>query len=140
MEVCFRQGRRTVRGTQGRNRHADRAAANRPRRVRPSHSRDAQRLADIETEAQAKIQTAIDQGNAERQQILTQARQEAEAEVARARAEIQQRKDDAILELRGVVAELAIDAAGKIISEELNADRHQHIIDVSIRRLPTDAR
>ena len=98
-----------------------------------------QRLADIETEAQAKIQTAIEQGDAERQQILTQARQEAETEVARARAEIQREKDEAILELRGVVAELAIDAAGKIISEELNAERHQHIIDASISRLPADS-
>ena len=96
-----------------------------------------QRLADIETEAQAKIQAALEQGNAERQQIVAQARQEAEDEVARARAEIQREKDEAISELRGVVAELAIDAAGKIISEELNAERHQHIIDASINRLPT---
>ena len=99
-----------------------------------------QRLADIETEAQTKIQAAIDQGNTERQEILTQARQEADAEVARARAEIQREKDEAISELRGVVAELAIDAAGKIISEELNAERHQHIIDASISRLPADPR
>ena len=97
-----------------------------------------QRLADIETEAQTKIQTAIEQGNAERQDILAQARQEAEDEVARARAEIQREKDEAISELRGVVAELAIDAASKIISEALNAERHQQIIDASISRLPTD--
>ena len=99
-----------------------------------------QRLADIETEAQTKIQTAIEQGNAERQDILAQARQEAEDEVARARAEIQREKDEAISELRGVVAELAIDAASKIISEELNAERHQQIIDASISRLPADSR
>ena len=99
-----------------------------------------QRLADIETEAQTKIQAAIEQGNTERQQILTQARQEAEDEVARARAEIQREKDEAISELRGVVAELAIDAASKIISAELNAERHQQIIDASIRRLPSDPR
>ena len=99
-----------------------------------------QRLADIETEAQTKIQTAIEQGNTERQEILTQARQEAEDEVARARAEIQREKDEAISELRGVVAELAIDAASKIISEELNAERHQQIIDASISRLPADSR
>jgi len=95
-----------------------------------------QRLAEIETEAQTKIQAAIEQGNTERQEILTQARQEAEAEIARARAEIQREKDDAISELRGVVAELAIDAASKIISAELNAERHQNIIDASINRLP----
>ncbi len=99
-----------------------------------------QRLADIETEAQTKIQTAIEQGNAERQQILEQARQEAEDEITRARAEIQREKDEAISELRGVVAELAIDAAGKIITEELNAERHQQIIDASISRLPADPR
>ena len=99
-----------------------------------------QRLADIETEAQAKIQAAIEQGNTERQEILTQARQEADDEIARARSEIQREKDEAISELRGVVAELAIDAASKIISEELNAERHQHIIDASISRLPADPR
>ena len=95
-----------------------------------------QRLSDIETEAQAKIQAAVEQGNAERQQILAQARQDAADEVERARAEIQREKDEAIAELRGVVAELAIDAASKIISAELNAERHQHIIDASISRLP----
>lgn len=94
-----------------------------------------QRLSEIETEAQTKIQAAIEQGNAERQQIVTQARQDAEEEITRARAEIQREKDDAISELRGVVAELAIDAAGKIISAELTPERHQDIINASIERL-----
>lgn len=98
-----------------------------------------QRLGDIENESQAKIQAAIDQGNAERQQIVDQARQEASDEIARARAEIQREKDDAISELRGVVAELAIDAAGKIISAELTPERHQNIIDASISRLSADS-
>ena len=98
-----------------------------------------QRLGDIETEAQAKIQAAIDQGNAERQQIVDQARQEASDEIARARAEIQREKDEAISELRGVVAELAIDAAGKIISAELTPERHQNIIDSSIERLSVNS-
>ncbi|MYF99954.1 F0F1 ATP synthase subunit B [Candidatus Poribacteria bacterium] len=98
-----------------------------------------QRLGDIENESQAKIQAAIDQGNAERQQIVDQARQEASDEIARARAEIQREKDDAISELRGVVAELAIDAAGKIISAELSPERHQNIIDASISRLSADS-
>ena len=94
-----------------------------------------QRLSEIETEAQTKIQAAIEQGNIERQQIVTQARHDAEEEITRARAEIQREKDEAISELRGVVAELAIDAAGKIISAELTPERHQEIIDASINRL-----
>ncbi len=96
-----------------------------------------QRLNEIEAEGQAKIQTAIDEGNAERQRILDQARQEASAELERARAEIQREKDEAILELRGTVAEIAIDAASKIIDQTLDAEKHQHIIDESISRLPT---
>ena len=97
-----------------------------------------QRLGDIENESQAKIQVAIEQGNTERQQIIAQARHEAEYEIARARAEIQREKDEAISELRGVVAELAIDAAGKIISAELTPERHQNIIDASISRLSAE--
>lgn len=96
-----------------------------------------QRLNEIEAEGQAKIQTAIDEGNAERQRILDQARQEASAELERARTEIQREKDEAILELRGTVAEIAIDAASKIIDQTLDAEKHQHIIDESINRLPT---
>ena len=96
-----------------------------------------QRLNEIETEGQAKIQAAIDEGNAERQRILDQARQEASMELERARAEIQREKDEAILELRGTVAEIAIDAASKIIDQTLDAEKHQHIIDESISRLPT---
>ncbi|MCG9129615.1 F0F1 ATP synthase subunit B [Candidatus Poribacteria bacterium] len=97
-----------------------------------------QRLSEIETEAQTKIQDAIEQGNSERQQIVAQARQDAEEEITRARAEIQREKNEAISELRGVVADLAIDAAGKIISAELTPERHQDIIDASISRLSVD--
>ena len=96
-----------------------------------------QRLNEIEAEGQAKIQAAVDEGNAERQRILDQARQEASTELERARVEIQREKDEAILELRGTVAEIAIDAASKIIDQTLDAEKHQHIIDESISRLPT---
>ena len=100
------------------------------------NSETRQRLNEIEAEGQTKIQAAIDEGDAERQRILDQARQEAGAELERARAEIQREKDEAILELRGTVAEIAIDAASKIIDQTLDAEKHQHIIDESISRLP----
>jgi F-type H+-transporting ATPase subunit b len=101
------------------------------------NSETRQRLSDIEAVGQAKIQAAIDEGNAERQRILDSARREAGAELERARAEIQREKEEAILELRGTVAEIAIDAASKIIDQTLDAEKHQHIIDESISRLPT---
>ena len=95
-----------------------------------------QRLNDIEAEAQSKIQAAIEEGNAERQRILDRARQDAAAELERARAEIQREKEGAILELRGIVAEVAIGAASQIIDQELDTERHQHIIDQYMRHLP----
>jgi F-type H+-transporting ATPase subunit b len=95
-----------------------------------------QRLGEIEAEAQAKIQAAIDEGNTERQSILDQARREAVNELESARSEIQREKEDAILELRGIVAEIAIDAASQIIDQTLDTEKHQHIIDESIRLLP----
>lgn len=95
-----------------------------------------QRLNEIEAEGQAKIQAAIEQGNSERQAIIDEARREAAAELERARAEIQREKEGAILELRGIVAEIAIDAASQIIDQNLDADGHQHIIDEYLNRMP----
>lgn len=95
-----------------------------------------QRLNEIEAEGQAKIQAAIEQGNSERQAIIDEARREAAAELERARTEIQREKEGAILELRGIVAEIAIDAASQIIDQNLDADGHQHIIDEYLNRMP----
>ncbi len=95
-----------------------------------------QRLNDIEAEGQEKIQAAIEQGNGERQAIVDEARREAAAELERARTEIQREKEGAILELRGIVAEIAIDAASQIIDQKLDADGHQHIIDEYLNRMP----
>ncbi|MEC8841704.1 MAG: F0F1 ATP synthase subunit B, partial [Candidatus Poribacteria bacterium] len=94
-----------------------------------------QRLNQIEAEAQQKIRTAIDQGNEERQQILETARQDAANQVDQARAEIQREKEEAILELRGIVSEIAIDAASKIIDQQLDVESHRHIVDEYIGQL-----
>ena len=98
-----------------------------------------QRLNQIEAEAQQRIRTAIDQGNEERQQILEVARQDATNQVEQARAEIQREKEEAILELRGIVSEIAIDAASKIIDQQLDVESHRHIVDEYIGQLSLDS-
>ena len=98
-----------------------------------------QRLNQIEAEAQQKIRTAIDQGNEERQQILETARQDAANQVDQARAEIQREKEEAFLELRGIVSEIAIDAASKIIDQQLDVESHRHIVDEYIGQLSLDS-
>ena len=98
-----------------------------------------QRLNQIEAEAQQKIRTAIEQGNEERQQILEVARQDAANQIDQARAEIQREKEEAILELRGIVSEIAIDAASKIIDQQLDVESHRHIVDEYIGQLSLDS-
>ncbi len=95
-----------------------------------------QRLNAIEAEGQAKIQAAIEAGNTERGRIIENARREAAAELESARAEIQREKEEAILELRGIVAEIAIGAASQIIDQTLDIKGHRHIVDEYMRRIP----
>ena len=56
--------------------------------------------------------------------------------IDQARVEIQREKEEAILELRGIVSEIAIDAASKIIDQQLDAEAHRHIVDEYIGQLP----
>ena len=97
-----------------------------------------QRLNQIEAEAKDKIQRAIEQGESEKQEILEQSRQEAAALIDQARIEIERDKEAAILELRGQIAEIAIDAASRVIDQQLDVTAHQHVVDEYVNRLPTE--
>jgi F-type H+-transporting ATPase subunit b len=70
-------------------------------------------------------QEIVDQANAQGRRMAEQARQEIERD-----------KDAAIAQLRGEVATLAIQAAGKIINETLDEKKHRALIDESLSSLP----
>ncbi|MBI4759173.1 MAG: F0F1 ATP synthase subunit B, partial [Chloroflexi bacterium] len=79
-------------------------------------------------DAQAIIAQATQAADRAREEILAQGREEARAIVAKAQEKIEYERRQAILELRGHVAELAILAASKVISRELDERAHRQLI------------
>lgn len=98
------------------------------------------RAADIDVEAkkaldqarlegQAMIAQANEMGNRVREEAKVLAKKEAEALIEHARSAIQLEKDQAISELRKEFADITILAAGKVINQELDTDKHRKVID-----------
>jgi len=112
---------------------------------RAEHARqDSERLL---AEHQKRLQAA----DAEARRIVDEARTTAEqlkadiVETAhaaarnltvQAKAEIQREKETALAQMRGEIAGLAVQAAGKILDEVLDAERHRKIVDAFITTLP----
>lgn len=82
------------------------------------------RMVGIEAEARDRIQAAIQEAQGMKDEIIGAARTEADRLVTRARDEIVREKQQAIVELRTHVADLAVTAAGKILRRSVD-DRAQ---------------
>jgi F-type H+-transporting ATPase subunit b len=76
--------------------------------------------------------------NAERthQELLTQARNEATAETARAKREIESAKDAAMRELAQVATDQALALAGKLLQQKLQPADHARLIDEALAKFP----
>ncbi len=80
-------------------------------------------------EGQEAIARAVRTGEGVKKEAQEKAREEAEALVARARAEIQHERDEAIDDLRKEFADITITAAGKVIDRTLDKKAHREIIE-----------
>lgn len=87
------------------------------------------RIAEASKKGQKIIDQVVKTGEELRQKTQGEARQEAEALIARARAEIQREHDEAISALRKEFVDLTILAAEKVIDRSLDKKAHRHIID-----------
>ncbi len=98
-------------------------------------------------QAQANIQSQLDEARGQGQEIVAGAQQIAariqadareqsnrdrEAALERARAEIGQERDRAIADLRAEFAGITISAAEKVIGQSLDRPAHQRIIDEAL--------
>ena len=88
-----------------------------------------QRLEEARKEGQALIAQAAEMGNRLRDEAKQNAKEDGEALLIRARAEIQMEKDQAIAQLRSEFADITVLAAGKVINEELDKKKHRKVID-----------
>ena len=68
-------------------------------------------------------------GEEVKQKAQEDAKQESEALITRARAEIQRERDDAINGVRREFADLTVQAAGKVIERSLDKEEHRELID-----------
>jgi F-type H+-transporting ATPase subunit b len=86
-------------------------------------------LKRIEAESRERIQAAVAEGQRVGAELRDQARKEAQETLVRAREEIGLERDKARVMLRDDVVRLAMDIAGKVVHEELNAERHRKLVD-----------
>jgi len=80
-------------------------------------------------EGQEAIARAVRTGEGVKREAQQQAKEEAEALVTRARAEIRRERDEAIDDLRKEFADITIAAAGKVIDRTLDKKAHREIIE-----------
>ena len=71
-----------------------------------------------------------------RQELIARARSESEQVVARAREQIQREKDQAISELRTQVADIAVEAAARIVKSSLDEATQRRLVDEYVESLP----
>lgn len=88
-----------------------------------------QRLAGIEEEARAKIQEAVKEAQALRDNLVADARQQAGTIIEQGRNDLERERQQAFLEMRQQVVALAVAAAGKLVGENLNDARQTKLVD-----------
>ena len=75
-----------------------------------------------------------------RADLTARARKEADDLVAQARKQIQEEKAKALAELKGQVADLAIDAARRLIKSSLDENSQRALVEEYISQLPVAGR
>lgn len=90
-------------------------------------------LKEANTKAQSIIQEASDLGEKTRAEILAQARQEAVRVTEKAKDEIEREKEQALKDLRYEVANLALDAAEKVVGRTVTVADHNSLVDEFIK-------
>ena len=98
---------------------------------------DAQRQ-EAGRQAQAILRDARDEATRLREADVEKTRADISAMQARALADIEQQKTNALAELRTEVANLAIGAAEKILDERIDAGTQSQLVDRFIADLPTN--
>jgi len=89
----------------------------------------AQQIDVARREGQALVAQAQEASARIQDEARNQARTEAETLIERARGEIQLERDQAIAELRREFADLAINAAEKVINQSLDKQAHSRLIE-----------
>jgi len=97
-----------------------------------------ERLAGIEAEARERIQAAVKEAQALRDNLVSDAQAQAESILEQGRNESERERQRAFLEMRQQVVALAVAAAGKVVGESLDNARHTKLVDDFITSVGTN--
>ncbi len=106
------------------------------KRAEEADSDAAKRIEEASHEGQKIIKQAMEAGEAAKTKAKQEAREEAQALIEKAKVEIQRERNEAVEELRKEVSDLAIMAAGKVISRTMDKEAHRKVIDDILREAP----
>jgi F-type H+-transporting ATPase subunit b len=91
-------------------------------------------------EAEQKAQRILREAREQAEQLRDEERQKTQEQIdemkQQAHDEIGREKQSALNELRSEVADLAVQAAGKILHEDMNQDRQRRMVDEFLEDLP----
>lgn len=93
-------------------------------------------LREAGREREEIIKRSLQDAEAIKIDLMAKARAESESLVSRAREQITREKNVAIHELRGQVADLAVEAAGKIVKSSMTPDAQKKLVSDFITNLP----
>jgi len=82
------------------------------------------------------LQKAVKEAEQVRTDLVTKARADADQVVSKAREQMQREKDLAIAELRAQVADIAVEAASRIVKSSLTEEAQRQLVDDYIKELP----
>jgi F-type H+-transporting ATPase subunit b len=93
-----------------------------------------EQLAQARKQGQDLVAQAAQIGERLKEEARQQARQDAEAIVARARTEIKAEREESIAKLREEFVEIAIQAAEKVINKALDKETHRQLIQETLEQ------
>jgi F-type H+-transporting ATPase subunit b len=96
-------------------------------------------LKEATREREEIIKKALKEADVLKTDLQTKARTESEAMIGRAKEQVQREKQLAILELRQQVADLAVEAASRIVKSSLTPEAQRQLVDDFIKDLPKAA-
>ena len=112
----------------------DEAEAARKKAEELAAKRDAE-LAGSRQEATTILETAKETAEKNKAHILSEANQEALRLKEKAQLEISQNKEEAMNSIKGDVADLTVNLAGKLLSQQLDSEGHRQLIDRYLNEL-----
>lgn len=95
-------------------------------------------LAEAREEGRQQVRASVQEGNEARDRIVGEAREEAQAIRERAKQSIDLEREEALLQLRREVVDLAVSAAQQAVLIPLDDEKHRQAIDEFVRRLEAE--